>query len=43
MDKKDKIMKNPNFGQKLKYWSEIDILVKSRNFVGKSQYFGQKS
>ena len=31
------LVKNRNFGEKLKFWSKIEILVKNRNFSQKSR------
>jgi len=46
--KKFEMVKNRNFGQKSKFWSKIEILVKNRNFgqkieiVVKNRNFGQR-
>jgi len=33
------MVKIPNFGQKSKYWSKIEILVKNRNFGQESNIY----
>ena len=35
------LVKNPNFGQKSKFWSKIQILVKNPNFGQKSEFWSK--
>jgi len=35
------LLKNPNFGQKSKFWSKIQILVRTPNFGQKSKFWSK--
>jgi len=34
-------MKNPNFSQKSKFWSKIQVLIKNPNFDQKSKFWSK--